>query len=115
MEAAPGVVADVDEVRMEQALANLVDNALRYGAGPVELAARNSGSELELSVRDHGPGFPPDLLAHAFERFTRGDAGRSTAGAGLGLAIVEAIATAHGGQVRAANPEEGGALVTVTA
>jgi signal transduction histidine kinase len=115
MEAAPGVLADVDEVRMEQALANLVDNALRYGAGPVELAARNSGDVLELSVRDHGPGFPPGLLAHAFERFTRGDAGRSTAGAGLGLAIVDAIATAHGGQVSATNPEGGGALVAITA
>jgi heavy metal sensor kinase len=115
MEAAPGVVADVDELRMEQALANLVDNALRHGAGPVELAARNSGAELELSVRDHGPGFPPDLLAHAFERFTRGDAGRSTAGAGLGLAIVEAIAVAHDATVSAANVDGGGAQVTITA
>jgi signal transduction histidine kinase len=115
VEAAAGLVADVDEVRMEQALANLVDNALRYGAGPVELGARNSGGALELSVRDHGPGFPPELLAHAFERFTRGDAGRSTAGAGLGLAIVEAIAGAHDASVSAANVDGGGAQVTITA
>jgi signal transduction histidine kinase len=113
VDAEPGLAADVDEVRVEQALANLVDNALRHGAGPVELAARERGAGLELSVRDHGPGFPPDLLAHAFERFTRGDARRSTAGAGLGLAIVETIAVAHGGRASAVN-EDGGAEVVMT-
>ena len=55
-----------------------------------------------FDVRDDGPGFPPDLTAHAFERFTRGDGARTRnpdSGAGLGLALVQAIVTAHGGTV----------------
>jgi signal transduction histidine kinase len=64
-----------------------------------------------IEVRDRGPGFPPDFLPHAFERFRRPDRGRSEAGAGLGLAIVRAIALAHGGRVAASNLPGGGALV----
>jgi signal transduction histidine kinase len=64
---------------------------------------------VELHVRDEGPGFPPDFLAHAFERFTLPAAGR--AGAGLGLSIVRMIAEAHGGSARAANVPDGGADV----
>jgi signal transduction histidine kinase len=93
---APNLSAELDRFRVEQALGNLVDNALRYGTGPVDLIARDVPEGLELAVRDRGPGFPPGFAGQAFERFTRADAGRSTGGAGLGLAIVEAIATAHG-------------------
>jgi signal transduction histidine kinase len=66
-----------------------------------------------IEVRDRGPGFPPDFLPHAFERFRRPDRGRgrSEGGAGLGLAIVRAIALAHGGRVAASNLPGGGALV----
>ncbi|MEA2350832.1 MAG: hypothetical protein QOG86_1773 [Thermoleophilaceae bacterium] len=102
-----------DGLRLEQAVGNLVDNALRYGQGPVELTARRVDRQVELSVRDHGAGLPPEFIASAFERFTRVDSARSRGGAGLGLAIVRAIADAHGGTAIAANAEDGGARIAV--
>ena len=90
-----------DRVRLEQALGNLVDNALRHGAGPVGLQAKRDHGELVLRVSDEGAGFPPEFLRHAFERFSRADEARSRGGAGLGLAIVDAVARAHGGEARA--------------
>jgi two-component system OmpR family sensor kinase len=97
-----------DRVRLEQALGNLVDNARRHGAGAVRLEAERRDGVLELRVTDEGPGFPPKLLPHAFDRFTRGDEARERGGAGLGLAIVAAIAKAHGGSAHAA-----GSTVTI--
>jgi signal transduction histidine kinase len=90
-----------DRVRLEQALGNMVDNALRYGTGDVRLSAAVRDGTLELRVSDEGPGLPPDFVAHAFERFTRVDGARSRGGSGLGLAIVAAIAASHGGQATA--------------
>jgi signal transduction histidine kinase len=111
--AAPvGLLALVDRRRMEQALANLVENALRHGAGTVRLEADVVSDALVLHVTDQGPGFPPDFLERAFERFSRADASR--AGVGLGLAIVDAIASAHGGTVTAVNLPGGGADVALT-
>ncbi len=86
-----------DPLRLRQALGNLVDNALRHGAGEVTLAARAVGGGVVLEVSDEGPGFAEDIAGRAFERFTRGDAARTRGGTGLGLAIVRAIAEAHGG------------------
>ena len=100
-----------DRLRLEQALANLVDNALRHGGGSVRVVCTASNGNIELHVTDEGAGFPSDVLAHAFERFNRDDRGRKDSGAGLGLAIVEAIARAHGGEARAANRPQGGADV----
>ena len=97
-----------DRLRLEQALGNLVDNAVRYGAGTVRVEAERRNGSLELRVSDEGSGFPPDLLPVAFERFTRGDEARERGGAGLGLAIVAAVAKAHGGQARAS-----GSTVTI--
>ncbi len=88
---------------MRQALGNLVDNALRHGGGDVVLQARATAGGSELSVSDSGPGFDPEIRAHAFERFTRGDVARARGGAGLGLAIVEAIVEAHGGTAEIAD------------
>jgi heavy metal sensor kinase len=96
---APRIRVRVDRLRMEQALANLVENALRHGAGPIRIAATQEEDTLELHVLDDGPGFPPGFAARAFERFSRAEQSRSSGGTGLGLAIVAAIASAHGGRV----------------
>jgi signal transduction histidine kinase len=86
---------------MRQALGNLVENALRHGEGEIALLGRSSTGGVEISVSDEGPGFPPGLAERAFERFARGDRARTTEGVGLGLAIVQAIAQAHGGRATA--------------
>ncbi|HEX2377779.1 MAG TPA: ATP-binding protein [Gaiellales bacterium] len=86
-----------DRLRLEQALGNLVDNALRYGEGEVRVSAAQAGAMVELQVSDGGGGIPPEFCGRAFERFSRHDHARSRGGAGLGLAIVRAIAEAHGG------------------
>jgi signal transduction histidine kinase len=88
---------EVDRLRLEQALANLIENALRHGKGDVTLAARRTPRTMEWAVRDAGSGMPDAFAERAFERFTRADPARSGPGAGLGLAIVELIARAHGG------------------
>lgn len=107
------VLADPD--RLGQVLDNLVANSLRYGDGPIELTARHSAApgKTELSVRDHGDGFPPEFVARAFERFSQADQARGAGASGLGLAIVEAIVRAHGGGASAGNHPEGGAEVRV--
>jgi two-component system, OmpR family, sensor kinase len=86
-----------DEQRLGQALGNLVDNALRYGAGEVVVRSRRVDGGLALEVSDDGAGFDPAFAERAFERFARGDRARSRDGTGLGLAIVRTIAEAHGG------------------
>jgi len=93
-----GLELYADRLRAEQALANLVDNALRHGDGAVELAVENAAGRVRLHVRDRGPGFDSSLDGQVFEPFTRGDRARSRGGTGLGLAIVDAIARAHGGR-----------------
>jgi signal transduction histidine kinase len=92
----PSVYAD--ELRLRQALGNLVDNALRYGQGEIVLRSRRAGPGLELEVADQGEGFTPEFAERAFERFARGDLARTRDGSGLGLSIVRAIAEAHGGR-----------------
>jgi signal transduction histidine kinase len=98
-----------DVLRLEQALGNLVANALEYGRGTIRLSAVAENGRVELHVRDEGPGFPAGFLPRAFERFSRADEGRSGGGAGLGLAIVNVIATAHGGSAHVANRADAGA------
>lgn len=108
---APGVQLPGDRIRLEQALGNLVENALRYGDGEVRLSASAADGSVELHVTDDGAGFPPEFLERAFERFTRPDVARTRGGAGLGLAIVRVIAESHGGTAHAANREDGGSDV----
>jgi signal transduction histidine kinase len=110
--------ADLDAVRIGQALGNLVDNAIRQtppGGAVTVWAARENGA-LRLEVRDSGPGFPDGFLPGAFEPFARPDPGRSRpeGGTGLGLAIVRAVAEAHGGRAEASNRNGGGAVVVLT-
>jgi len=102
VEAAPGLAVDADRERVEQALGNLVDNALRHGAGVVTVRAAPVNGSIELAVSDEGPGLPPDFVPRAFERFSRVDDARGGGGAGLGLALVRAVARAHGGDATAA-------------
>lgn len=92
----------IDRFRLEQAVGNLVDNALRHGSGTVELSASANGDALTLAVQDEGPGFPPELVGAAFDRFRRGSS--PTPGTGLGLAVVRAIAEAHGGRADVTDP-----------
>jgi heavy metal sensor kinase len=103
-----------DRVRLEQALGNLVDNALRHGAGTVRLGGEVENGAVVLRVRDEGDGFSADFLPHAFERFSRADVARAGTGAGLGLSIVDAIARAHGGTASAVNRPGGGTEITLT-
>jgi signal transduction histidine kinase len=93
-----------DPVRLEQLLQNLVDNARRHATSRVEISLGDHPTP-SIAVADDGPGFAPDVLPRAFDRFTRGapERGRDGGGAGLGLAIVAAIARAHGWSVSAEN------------
>jgi len=100
-----------DRLRLERALTNMVDNALRHGDGEVRIRAVGEPGGVGLHVDDEGPGFPPQFVGQAFERFSRADPARGRGGVGLGLAIVEMIAVAHGGRAVAANRPDGGADV----
>lgn len=107
----PSAAVRVDPDRVHQAVANLVDNALRYGGGPVTLCARISAGDIELHVSDQGSGFGEEFVTRAFDRFSRADPARARGGVGLGLAIVRTIAQAHGGDASAADLPGGGADV----
>jgi signal transduction histidine kinase len=108
----PLVLADPG--RIGQALDNMLENALRYAAGEVEVVIRHAGSSVEIHVLDDGPGFPPEFLSRAWERFSRADAARTEDGVGLGLAIIRTIAELHGGRADAANRQGGGADVWIS-
>ena len=108
-----GGVVHGDRVRLEQALTNLTDNALRHGDGEVVLSVRREDGRVELHVTDEGDGFPEGFSSQAFERFTRADSARGRGGTGLGLAIVRTIALAHGGEAGAANGPSRGADVWI--
>jgi two-component system sensor histidine kinase BaeS len=101
-----------DAARMRQALANLVANALRYGApgGVIDIAVDRTAEGTVLTVRDDGTGISSELLPHVFERFVRGPDSR---GSGLGLPIVADIAAAHGGSATAASTPGEGTTVTL--
>jgi signal transduction histidine kinase len=108
-----------DAAALRRVVDNLLSNALDHtpagGAVTVELRPAAAGM-VSLQVRDTGPGFPPEFLPHAFDRFRRAHTARtSNTSTGLGLAIVAAVVRAHGGTVQARNAEPGpGATVTVT-
>ena len=117
VQAPADLAADLDPDRIGEAIDNLVDNALRFAppGTPIVISARATGPDLAIEVSDSGPGFPAQFLPHAFERFARPDSGRARndGGAGLGLAIVSAIAHAHGGRATARNQPHGGAVTTL--
>ncbi|MGH2918931.1 MAG: ATP-binding protein [Solirubrobacteraceae bacterium] len=108
----PAAIA-ADPQRLQQALDNLVENAVRHGSGDIRLGSELRDGHVELHVRDAGEGFPEGFVDQAFERFTRADPARGRGGSGLGLAIVRVIARAHGGEAHAANDPGGGADVWI--
>ncbi len=117
LEAPPSIRALVDPARIEQVVANLLDNAVKFSpqGAPVEveLATPQPGT-LQLCVRDYGPGIPPDRRPQLFSRFYQAQTGRPFAGLGLGLYYSRRIAELHGGEIRAEFPPEGGSRFVVT-
>ena len=109
---APGVEFTGDRVRLRRALANLVDNALKYlGEGhSVVLAAEQAESEILLRVEDDGLGIAPEDLPRIWDRLFRADRSRSAPGMGLGLSLVKAIAEAHGGRAEASSTPGRGSI-----
>ena len=112
--AVPDIVVSVDETWLRAAIDALVENAVQHTdvGGRIELAARTDLDTVVISVGDDGAGIPPAAIGQIFERFARADESRSRddGGAGLGLAIVAAIARTHDGSCSAANRPEGGAV-----
>ena len=100
------VRADAD--RLAQMVENLVTNALRYGAAPVEITAESDGPMVEIVVRDAGPGIPEEMQARLFERFATSSQG----GTGLGLYIVRELARAQGGDA-SYRAEDGAFVITL--
>ena len=101
---APDLAVRADPSRLEQVLSNLIDNAIKYGRVDGQVIVGGclaAGGQVEISVRDDGPGLPPESLERLFERFYRVDKARSReqGGTGLGLAIVKHIVQSHGGRV----------------
>ncbi len=114
VEAEDALIVRADPTQLRQALHNMLDNALLHGAGAVRLDVVRVGDAAEFHVTDEGSGFPSDFLPRAFGRFSRTDPTGHSAGAGLGLSIVAAIARRHGGAAHAVNRPEGGADVSIS-
>ena len=101
-------VASADRDRVEQVLANVVDNAYRHGGGVPRLALRRDGAGFVIEVADEGPGLSAEARAHLFEAFARGDGAK---GSGLGLAVAREIVVRHGGRLDVSGPP--GCRVTI--
>ena len=112
VEVAGPIPVSADATRLRQAIANLVDNAVKYTptGGRVTLRVRAEGDNAVLSVSDTGPGVPEAEQPRVWERLYRGDASRSQRGLGLGLSLVRVIVEAHGGRATVRNAPEGGAV-----
>src|SRR6056297_3343683 len=116
LDAPDGLTVSADSRLLRRAVGNLVTNAVRHTppGTPVQVTVRDLGTSIEVVVRDHGPGIDPALLPRVFDLFVQGDDSRAASGSGLGLSIVRAVATEHGGQVTAANAADGGAVLTLS-
>lgn len=110
---AEAVLVSGESARIDRAVNNLVDNAVKYSPPdqPVEVTLEAGG---ELCVRDHGAGISEDDLPHVFDRFYRGAEARGRPGSGLGLAIVRQVAESHGGSVSAERAPGGGTLMRLS-
>jgi signal transduction histidine kinase len=113
--------ANIDPLRIEQVVTNLIDNAIKYspegGQIDITLGGDPGGESVELTVRDHGVGVSPEHRAHIFDRFYQAHGGgalTSMAGMGLGLYISRQIVELHDGSIEARFPDDGGTLFVVT-
>ena len=117
VECEPGLQARLNAPLMEQALVNLIDNALKYGASerPIEVRAERRGDDVAISVHDYGCGIDPRHHSRIFERFYRVDRNRSRkeGGTGLGLSIVDHIVRIHGGRVELTSAQGKGSVFTL--
>jgi len=115
-----GLIANIHAGFVEQALLNLIDNALKYGVTPeepfIDISATREGQSFVITVKDYGHGIPSAHLDRIFERFYRVDKGRSRemGGTGLGLSIVKHIALIHGGSIRVTSELGKGTAFTLT-
>ena len=110
----PPVVGWWDRSRIDQVVANLLGNALKFGSGkPIEISITRSDTSAILSVRDHGIGIDPAQQDRIFERFQRAVSERHYGGLGLGLYICHRIVRAHGGSIRVESSPGAGALFIV--
>jgi signal transduction histidine kinase len=103
-----------DRTKLEQVVTNLVSNAIRHGAGPVEVAVEPGAGEVSFSVHDHGRGIAPEDRARVFQRFECGQNADGSGGLGLGLYIVRHIVEAHGGRIALESEPGTGSVFTVT-
>lgn len=104
-----------DPNRVRQALANILDNAIKYTgeSGEILVSAKTEGDQVVISISDNGPGISPEDLPHIFDRLYRGDKSRSKKGLGLGLSLVQAVTHAHGGRVEVDDASGRGATFTL--
>ena len=114
----PAIKADIDDARITLMLKNLVSNALRYSKaedGPVEVTVDADATDLVFTVRDYGPGIPPEQVEHIGEPFYRSDPSRArhTGGTGLGLYLATLVARAHEGTLSLKEVEGGGACFEI--
>ncbi len=109
------VIAEVDPLRFEQVTMNLLDNAVKYSPNgtPVEVTLTCEVDRFVLVVRDYGPGIPTALRERVFERYFQGHADNQRSGLGLGLYITREIVNAHGGEITAEFPSDGGSRFIV--
>ncbi len=108
--------AQVDPLRLEQVLTNLLDNAMKYSpeGGPIEVVvSRTADHALDISIRDHGLGIPPEKRARIFERFYQAHGNGHKSGMGLGLYVSRDIVELHGGEITAEFPADGGSRFVV--
>ena len=99
---------------LKRLIANLINNAKRYGAEPIELSASHVDQYILITVADHGEGIPPDQVEELMQPFVRGNSARTIQGSGLGLAIVKRIVDIHQGQINIHNREQGGLEVVIS-
>ena len=107
------IVVDADRSLLNRMIANLLDNEVAHlpPGCDVNIVVQASGQDARIIFTDNGPGFPPELLSRAFERFVKGE---HSTGHGLGLAFVQAVVTAHGGNIVLSNRPAGGAVISLS-